>query len=190
MGFGCSHCTQGDLFIIWATSQETMLMPTLDKDTGSNFLRTNLDWSEANWILELDYTLVPRLILGSLNGELSFLALFFGLTQLIFPPKQVPCRFSLNLSLFGLGPSSKSLGTNLKRLTNKIAWVHWSLDLGPLSKVALNILLCLTVGLFSLMLHSYFVHPSLIKPTFNCIFVGNIQALQHKCWWCSSKVEG
>jgi hypothetical protein len=26
------------------------------------------------------------------------------------------------------------------------------------------------------MLHSYFVHPSLIRPTFNCIFVGNIQA--------------
>ncbi len=27
-------------------------------------------------------------------------------------PKQVPCRFSLNLPLFGLGPSSKDFGTN------------------------------------------------------------------------------
>ncbi len=48
-----------------------------------------------------------RLILGSPNKELS--------------PKQVTCRFSLNLPLFGLGPSSKGLGTNLKLLTNKIA---------------------------------------------------------------------
>jgi hypothetical protein len=40
---------------------------------------------------------------------------------LIFPPKQVPCRSGLNLSLFGLGPLSKDLGANLKLLTNKIA---------------------------------------------------------------------
>jgi len=46
---------------------------------------------------------------------------FFGPNQLLFPPKQVPCRFSLNLPLFGLGPLSKGLGTNLKLLTNKIA---------------------------------------------------------------------
>ncbi len=48
------------------------------------------------------------------------------------------CRFSLNLPLFGLGPSSKDLGTNLKLSTNKIVWIHWSLDLEPLSKVTLN----------------------------------------------------
>jgi hypothetical protein len=46
--------------------------PTLDKGPGSNFLRTNLDWFEANWILELDSNLVPSLILGSPNQELSF----------------------------------------------------------------------------------------------------------------------
>jgi hypothetical protein len=46
--------------------------PILDKGLGSNFLGTNLDWFEANGILELDYTLVPRLILGSSNQELSF----------------------------------------------------------------------------------------------------------------------
>jgi hypothetical protein len=39
---------------------------------GSNFLGTNLDWFEANWILGLDCTLVPSLILGSPNQELSF----------------------------------------------------------------------------------------------------------------------
>jgi hypothetical protein len=64
---------------------------------------------------------VPSLILGSPSQELSFLALFFGLNQLIFPPKQVPCRFSLKLPLFGLGRLLKGLGTNLKLLTNKIA---------------------------------------------------------------------
>jgi hypothetical protein len=65
--------------------------------------------------------LVPSLILGSPNEELSFLALFFGLNQLIFPLKQVPCRFNLNLPLFGLGPLFKGLGTDLKLSTNKIA---------------------------------------------------------------------
>jgi hypothetical protein len=107
------------------------LRPTLDKGPGSNFLRTNLDWFEANWILESDYTLVPSLILGSPNQELSFL----GPNQLIFPPKQVPCRFSLNLPLMGLWPLSEGLGTNLKLSTNKIAWIHWSLD--PCLKSAL-----------------------------------------------------
>jgi len=115
------------------------LRPTLDKGLGSNFLGANLDWFEANWILELDYTLVISLILDSPNQELALWRLFFGLNQLIFPPKEVPCRFSLNLPLFGLGPLSKGLRTNLKLLTNKIAWIHWSLDLGPSSKVALNL---------------------------------------------------
>jgi hypothetical protein len=45
---------------------------TLDEGPGSNFLGTNLDWFEANWILELNYTLVPSLILGSPNQELSY----------------------------------------------------------------------------------------------------------------------
>ncbi len=48
------------------------LKPTLDEGPGSNLLGTNLDRFEANWILELDYTLVPSLILGSPNHELSF----------------------------------------------------------------------------------------------------------------------
>jgi len=48
------------------------LRSTLDEGPGSNFLGTNLDWFDTNWILELDCTLVPSLILGSPNQELSF----------------------------------------------------------------------------------------------------------------------
>jgi len=48
------------------------LRHTFDDGPGSNFLGTNLDWFEANWILELDCTLIPSLILGSPNQELSF----------------------------------------------------------------------------------------------------------------------
>jgi len=39
---------------------------------GPISLEPILDSFEANWILELDYTLVPSLILGSPNQELSF----------------------------------------------------------------------------------------------------------------------
>jgi len=38
---------------------EGELRPTLDEGPGSNFLETNLDWFETNWILELDCTLGP-----------------------------------------------------------------------------------------------------------------------------------
>jgi len=48
------------------------LRPTLEEGLGSNFLGTNLDWLEANWILKLDCTFVPSLILGSSKQELSF----------------------------------------------------------------------------------------------------------------------
>jgi hypothetical protein len=48
------------------------LRPTIDKGPGSTFLGTNLDWFEANWLLELDNTSVPSLILGSPKQELSF----------------------------------------------------------------------------------------------------------------------
>jgi hypothetical protein len=47
------------------------LRPTLDEGPGSNFLGNNLDWFEANWILELECTLIPSRILGSPNQELS-----------------------------------------------------------------------------------------------------------------------
>ncbi len=42
------------------------------------------------------------------------------------------------LPLFGLGPSSKGHGANLWLSSNRIALFHWTLDLGPSSKVALK----------------------------------------------------
>ncbi len=66
-----------ELYQDWKQSKSSIkhnnkLRPTLDEGPGSNLLGTNLDRFEANWILELDYTLVPSLILGSPNQELSF----------------------------------------------------------------------------------------------------------------------
>jgi hypothetical protein len=37
-------------------------------------------------------------------------------------------RFSLDLPLFGLGPSSKGLGSNLWLSANKISLFHWTLN--------------------------------------------------------------
>jgi len=122
-----------------------LLRPSLDEGSGSN-----LDLFEANWILEFESTLVVAWF--SKSGALV-LALFFGPNQLIFPPKQVSCRFSLNLPLFDLGSSSKGLGTNLKLLTNKIAWIHWSLDLGPSSKVTLIIYLHICKNILQLIVN-------------------------------------
>ncbi len=57
------------------------------------------------------------------------------LNQLIF----LLCRFSLDLPLFDLGPSSKGCGSNLQLSSNEIAIFHWTLDLGSSSKVALKV---------------------------------------------------
>jgi hypothetical protein len=72
----------------------------------------------------------------------------FGLNHLIFPRKQVPCKFSLNLPLLGLGPSTGGVGTNLKLSNDKIAWIHSCLDLGPSSKVALSAKTCADFSCF------------------------------------------
>ncbi len=40
----------------------------------------------------------------------------------------VPCKFSLNLALFGVGPSLKSHVSNLWLSSNKIALFYWTLD--------------------------------------------------------------
>ncbi len=90
------------------------------------------------WVGPLDLWSLAWFLILQIKALL--LALFFGLNQLIFAPKQVPCRFSLNLPLFGLGPSSTGLGTHSKLSTNNIAWIHWCLGLGPSSKVALSLL--------------------------------------------------
>jgi hypothetical protein len=62
---------------------------------------------------------------------------FFLFGPIGFPSKMMPCKSQFDY--FGLGPSSKGLGTNLKFLTNRNAQFHWTLFLGPLSKVAPNI---------------------------------------------------
>jgi hypothetical protein len=84
---------------------------TSDEGPGSNVLRTNLDWFEANSILELDYTLVLSLILGSPNHELSFLHWFcvqtnwFSLQNRCHISLASICHFLvLNISLKALGP--------------------------------------------------------------------------------------
>jgi hypothetical protein len=89
----------------------------------------------------------------------------------------VPCSFSLNLSLYGLEPLSKGLGTNLKLLTNKIAWIHWYKDLGPLSKVALilapklvekllwvSVLLCCKISFLVTHLMPYYAETDSFSP--------------------------
>jgi hypothetical protein len=70
---------------------------------------------------------------------LSLLSSFsFGVSnQLIFLPKLVSCRFSLDFPLFGLGPSSKGHGSNLWLSPNTIALFHGTRDLESSSKVAL-----------------------------------------------------
>jgi len=123
-----NHADCGSPHKEWKGScSKTPLGPTLDEGPGSNFLGTNLDSCEANWILELECTRVLSLILGSPNQELSFNHCLLVWTNWFF--LQHRCHISLNLPLFGLGPSSKGLGTNSKLSTNKIAWIHWSLDL-------------------------------------------------------------
>ncbi len=100
------------------------------------------------WVLGLNLALDPSLHLGSPNHEL------FILVQ----PKMVPCRFRLYLSLFGLGPWSKGCGSNLWLSANRIALFHWTLDLGPSSKVTLNYPEKLTDNLlYTILLLQHFV---------------------------------
>jgi hypothetical protein len=54
----------------------------------------------------------------------------------------VPCRFNLDLPLFGLGLSSQGHESNLWLSSNGWdgALFHWTLDLGHSSKVAIRFL--------------------------------------------------
>jgi hypothetical protein len=62
-----------------------------------------------------------------------------GFELIDFPSQTVPCKFSLDLPLFGLGPSSKCHGFNLWLSTNKIDVSQGTLDLGSSSKVTLSV---------------------------------------------------
>jgi hypothetical protein len=84
----------------------------------------------------------PSLNFDSSNHELSCKLVFFGSRSISSPSKMMPCKLNHNLICLHPGPLSKNLGTNLKFLTNKNAWFHWTLLHGPLSKVTLIMLTC------------------------------------------------
>jgi hypothetical protein len=85
---------------------------------------------------EQPWTLAYTLVLQTMSFPLSC-CFWFG--PIGFPSKMMPCRLNHNSICLGPRSLSKVLGTNLKLLTNKNAWFHWALILGPLSKVALRI---------------------------------------------------
>jgi hypothetical protein len=63
-----------------------------------------------------------------------------GMESIDFHFQMMPCRFNLNLPLFDLGPSHlKARGPIYSFSANRIALIHWTLDLGPSSKVALTL---------------------------------------------------
>jgi len=153
------------------------LRPTLHQGPGSNFLGTNLDWFEANWILSwtVRWSLAWLLVLQIKNSPSSIV---FWFEPIDFLSKTG--RFNFNLPLFGLGPSFKGLGTNLKLWTNKIAWIHWSLDLGPSSKVAFKARFTLGVRRKKL---GAFEHIDLSKVTLNAFLTLGVRAKKAGGLW-------
>jgi hypothetical protein len=85
---------------------------------------------------EQPWTLTYTLVLQTMSYPLS--SFFFCLDQLV-PSKMMPCKLNHNLICLNLVSLSKGLGTNLKFLTNRNAQFHWTLFLGPLSKVGLSL---------------------------------------------------
>jgi len=85
--------------------------------------------NEQPWIET--YTLV----LQTMSSPLSL----FWFEPIGFLSKMMSCKLNHNLIYLGHEPLSKSLGTNLKLLTNKNVRFHWTILVGPLSKVALNV---------------------------------------------------
>ncbi len=67
--------------------------------------------------------------LGSPNHELSPLISFLWFEPIDFFSKMVPCRFSFDLLLSGLGTSSTGRGSNLCVSIDRIALFHWTLNL-------------------------------------------------------------
>jgi hypothetical protein len=127
----------------WRQLPLPILRTTLDDGSRVQIPRNQfgLIWSK---IESLSWTLIwilaCILILHIMSSP--FQAHFFGFEPIDFPSKKVPCKFSIHLSLFGLGPSSKGSGSNLWLSSNRIALFHWTLDLGPSPKVAQTISHC------------------------------------------------
>jgi hypothetical protein len=117
-----------------------ILRPTLDGVQGPN--SKELMWTHLKLIGSLSWSLHWTLACILVLQIISFFFFFFFCYSGSFEPidvtsKMVPCRFSLDLPLFGLGPSSKGHRSNLWLSSNRIALFHWTLDLGSSSKVAL-----------------------------------------------------
>jgi hypothetical protein len=100
--------------------------PTLDGCPRSKFLGTNLDSLEVNWILWVGPYLASWF---SKPWALLWAQFFLGSKPIDFPFKMVPCKFSLDLPLVGLGSSSKGRGSNLWLSANRICSI--SLDPRP-----------------------------------------------------------
>ncbi len=104
------------------------------------FLGTNFDSFEANWILVLDPTLHLCLHLCSSN---IFIYLFTYYSYSYFRvwtnwfPKW--CHVSLvQFPTFWSSPSFKDYNSNLWFSSNRIVLFHWTLNIGPSSKMAFN----------------------------------------------------
>ncbi len=100
-------------------------------DVSSIFIEFEQQEEKKPW------TLAYILVLQTMSSPLNC---FFWFGPIGVPSKMMPCTLNHNLICLGLGPLSKGLGTNLKFLTNRNAQFHWTLLLGPLSKVALRLI--------------------------------------------------
>jgi len=123
-------------------------------------------------------------IMSSCFDDSHFIFIFFGGSKPInFPPIMVPCKFNLDLPLFGLGLSSKGHGSNLWFSTNRIALFHWTRVLRPSYKVALiNQFRCLIQVLNHGQRHSETALVELVVTGRN-----DISATGHSPWYKNAK---
>ncbi len=110
------------------------------------------------WKNEQPWTLACTLVLQAMNFPLGS---FFGFGPISFPSKMICNR--LNHNLIYLNPWSlfKGLYTNLKLLTIRNVWFDWNPLLGPLSKMAFNLL---TLSLVHSMFFGTFAKSKLFIP--------------------------
>jgi hypothetical protein len=105
-------------------------------------------WSKLNpWVGPCLGTLACILVLQIMSSPFRFflkIKIFWGLKQLIFPPKWCHIGLALICHFFWFWkPSSISHGSNLWLSSNRIALFHWTMDVGPSSKKRRHINACL-----------------------------------------------
>ncbi len=137
---------------LWGFTKPIMSTLKLVKNGGASVLSTMSSIHSMSTILnkgkkktmkknkkqknEQPQTLAYTLVLQTMSSPISS---FFFSKPIGFPSKMMPCKLNHNLICLGLEFLSEGLGTNLKLLTNRNAQFHWTLLLGPLSKVALSV---------------------------------------------------